>query len=90
MIQGLKKLEFVSDGFREILESEGVHQAVAEETERIHAAANANNRRGGEGFHASTFLGGIAGRWIGTVYTTDHASRVAEAEDKALSSVVHG
>lgn len=79
------RIEFKSAGFKEILESGEVRGLVESTTEQIAARANANNTRGGEGFRSGVFLGGAAGRWIGSVKTTDRESRIAEAEDKALS-----
>lgn len=79
-------IKFNSAGFKEILCSDGVQGAVRDATESIQARANANNSRGGEGFSADIWMGRYGGgRWVGSVSTTDHKSRVAEAEDKALS-----
>ena len=88
------KIKFISEGFQEILQSEGVRSAVESATYAIQDNANANNVRGGEGFASSVRMApavkshGNLPRWIGQVYTTDHASMVAEAEDKALSRAV--
>ena len=80
------KIKFNSKGFKDILCSGGVQGAVRDATEAIQARANANNSRGGEGFSADVWMGSYGGgRWVGSVSTTDRKSRVAEAEDKALS-----
>lgn len=80
------RLEFISEGFKEILESDGVHDLVQETAESICDKANANNIRGGEGFATSVIRGHYGGgRWIGFVKTTDKQSEIAEAEDKALT-----
>lgn len=80
------KIKFNSAGFKEILCSGGVQNAVRDATENILAKANANNSRGGEGFRSDVWMGAFGGgRWVGSVSTTDRKSRVAEAEDKALS-----
>lgn len=80
------RIEFNSEGFRQILLSQGCHDVVTQYTEEIVAKANANNQRGGEGFKASTQVGGYGGgRWIGFVGTTDKKSMIAESEDKALT-----
>lgn len=83
------RLEFISDGFREILMSGEVQALVSSTTESIQAKANANLTEESEGFKAKTWQGGYGGgRWIGTVSTTDHESMVAESENKALSKAV--
>lgn len=79
------EIKFNSPGFAEVLSSPGAHSLVSSATNMIAERANGNNYRGGEGFKSSVFLGGSAGRWIGVVSTTDRESRIAEAEDKALS-----
>lgn len=87
------RLEFISEGFKEILTGAGVQNLVSEATQKIQAQANAN--AAGEldeesnGFSAKTWLGGFGGgRWVGSVSTTDHSTMVAEAENKALSRAV--
>ena len=86
------EIEFFSKGFEQILTSGGTMGAVQSATERIRARANANNSRGGTGFHSGTRIGRAYGsqRALGFVYTTDRKSASAEAEDKALSKAVSG
>lgn len=80
------RIVFNSDGFRQILLSEGCHEVVKQTTDEIAERANANNTRGGEGFQASTQVGGYGGgRWIGFVSATDKNAKIAESEDKALT-----
>ena len=87
------RLEFLSEGFKEILTGAGVQSVVSETTQKIQAQANANAAgeldENSEGFSARTWLGGFGGgRWVGSVSTTDHSTMVAEAENKALSRAV--
>lgn len=84
------EIEFFSEGFEQILTSAGTMSAVQSATEGIWARANANNNRGGTGFHSGTRIGRAYGsqRALGFVYTTDRKSAIAEAEDKALSEAV--
>lgn len=87
------RLEFNSDGFREILTGAGVHGLVDEATQKIQSQANANAAGelddDSDGFSAKTWIGGFGGgRWVGSVSTTDHSTMVAEAENKALSRAV--
>lgn len=84
------EIEFFSEGFEQILTSPGTLSAVENATNAIRARANANNRRGGTGFHSGTRIGKAYGsqRALGFVYTTDRQSQLAEAEDKALSKAV--
>lgn len=83
------RIVFNSEGFRQVLLSEGCHEVVTQVTEEIKDRANSNNARGGEGFRASTQVGGYGGgRWIGFVSTTDKNTIIAESEDKALTGAL--
>jgi len=83
------RIKFISQGFKEILCSDGVKNLVTEQASIIQDRANANNSRGGKGFDAHVWMGGYGGgRWVGSVTTTDRKSKIAEAEDKALSRAV--
>ena len=82
----IKKIEFVSAGFAEILASDGVRNIVQEHTEAICDRANANLVTEGEGFKCNVLS--PPGRHLGVVFATDHASLVAETEEKALSRAV--
>lgn len=86
------EIEFFPEGFEQILTSSGTMSAVQSATNAIYARANANNKRGGTGFHSGTRIGKAYGsqRALGFVYTTDRKSQIAEAEDKALSEAVSG
>ena len=84
----IEKITFVSSGFKEILNSSGVESIIRSQTDAVCARANANLNEESEGFRSKVFTGGGQGRVVGTVYTTDHASMVAEAENKALSRAV--
>ena len=85
------RLEFNSDGFKEILCSDGVHGLVDSTTEKIKAKADAGINGDSEGFRASSMLGNYGGgRWVGFVSTTDNATMIAESEGKALSKAVSG
>ena len=80
------RIVFNSEGFREILLSEGCHNLVTSVTEEIAEKANANNDRGGNGFRSSTQVGGYGGgRWIGFVTATDNKAAAAQSEDQALT-----
>ena len=85
-------IEWVHEGFAAILSDAGIQAKVAEVTNNICSRANANNSRGGTGFVSGTKVGRAFGsqRALGFVYTTDRNSRIAEAEDKALSKAVSG
>ena len=81
------KIEFNSDGFKEILESEGVKQLVTKETEKI--AERANAKLGKNGYKAvvnhSTYGGG---RWRGRVIARNDEANEAESESKTLTSSI--
>lgn len=80
------RIEFNSEGFRQILLSDGCRDLVEQVTEEIREKADANNDRGGEGFASSVQVGGYGGgRWIGFVGTQDEQGCIAQAEDLALT-----
>lgn len=79
------RIVFNSNGFRQILLSDGCRQLVSDTTEDISQKANANNTRGGDGFRATVQVGGYGGgRWIGFVTATDDKASAAQSEDQAL------
>ena len=84
------EIEFISEGFEQILTGSGVQNVVYEQTNAICARANAANSRGGEGFESNVKLTHAyrSNRYVGFVGTTDRASMIAESEDKALSGAV--
>ena len=76
------KIEFNSDGFRQILMSEGVKSVVLSEAEKIQTKANDN---GDEHFSAKAWTGGYGGgRWVASAFATQKA----ESEHKALTKAV--
>ena len=83
------KLEFISEGFKEILESDGVKTAVENAANEIAKRADNYVDSDSDGFRAHTWMSNIGGgRWAGSVWTTDYKSMAAEAENKALSKAV--
>lgn len=83
------KIEFISDGFRQILESAGVKAAVESAANDIKNKADANITEESAGFSVNTWKGSYGGgRWVASVTTTDRASIVAESENKALTKAV--
>ncbi len=86
------RLEFNSDGFREILLSSGVESLVSSTAQGIQARANANANlsENSTGYYARTVQGSSAGRWLGFVGATDHETLVAESEYQALTKAVSG
>lgn len=84
-------LEWVHEGFEQILCAPGTMSQVQAVTETIKGRANAANDRGGAGFKSGTRIVEAFGseRASGFVYSTDRNSAIAEAEDKALSKAVY-
>lgn len=84
------KIEFNSDGFRQLLESDGVRELVQSTADEICERANANV--GGietEGYKTTVMRGAYGGgRWIAHVQAADYAAAAAEAENKALTKAV--
>ena len=90
MANEIGRIEFISEGFRAILLSDGVGELVASTTERVCDECNSLNDRGGEGFESSTFKGDYAGgRWVGYVSATDAEARMAASEDKVFERALH-
>lgn len=91
------KITFNSEGFRQILMSDGVKAVVQEAADDIAAKANGNmTTANSEGFEASVWQGammskyGYGGRWMGSVSSRDSAAAADEAETKCLSRAVTG
>ena len=84
------RIEFIGEGFGDILRSDGTRELVSQVTEDIGNKANGNNTRGGEGFRTSIEQSGRYKnrRWVGFVSTTDKKSVTAETEDGALTRAV--
>lgn len=84
------RIEFDSNGFREVLESGEVNALVAGQAAEIQARANANTGQfKTEGFGTKVLKGGYGGgRWIAHVFAIDYGARAAEAENKALTKAV--
>ncbi len=76
------RIEFNSEGFKEILTGDGVKSLVSSTAQGIAS-------RAGAGFEATTICGGYGGgRWVGFVSSTDAESAKAESEYKVLSGAV--
>lgn len=77
------RIEFISEGFRQILNLPETEQLVLSEAQAI-------AERAGEGFEAHSRKAGT--RFIAFAGTTDEQSCIAEAENKVLSRAVipHG
>ena len=86
------KIEWIHEGFEEILCSSGTKNEVKAAAGRIRAKANRNNRKGGKGYWSGARIGKAFGsqRALGFVYSADEKSAAAESEDKALSRAVSG
>lgn len=85
------KIEFISEGFREILCSGGVQSTVASAAAQVQSRANSYVDGETEGFALNTFMGNYGGgRWVSSVYTTDHETCVAQSENQALVRALSG
>lgn len=81
------RIVFNSPGFREILLSEGTKELVETTAQDMADRANANSS--GDGFEASTIVGGYGGgRYIGFVTATTEEAMKAEAENGALTGAI--
>lgn len=87
------RIVFNSEGFRQILLSDGCHELVQKTTEEIrdkavqnYAAVSPNGVDAEAGITARTQFGGYGGgRWIGFVSTADQYAAAAESEDTVLT-----
>ena len=79
------RLEFNSDGFRELLNSPEVEQLVLQHAQEI--ANRANEASGLDSFETHSLKAGT--RYIAFAGTTDDASAQAESESKVLSQAVY-
>lgn len=79
------RIEFNSEGFRQILNLPATEALVLGEAQRIASSASAGLTNS-EGFKASSRKAGT--RYIAFAGTTDEASCKAESEDKSLSRAV--
>lgn len=91
------QITFNSEGFREILTSNGVRAVVEEATQRITNNANANlTDTKSEGYEGEVVMSprmsnyGSGGRWVGFVRAKDYRAMADEAENKSLSRAVSG
>lgn len=85
-------LTFNSEGFREVLLSEGVKQALESITNEITERANSNlTDPKSEGYEGDVVESprmssyGAGGRWVGFVRAKDYRAMADEAENKSLS-----
>lgn len=91
MIKGITKIEFNSQGFKDILFSPGTKELVRGVADQIQAEANAGIQEDSEGFSSNVVAGGYGGgRYVGFVTSLDNKAAQAESEDKVLSKAVHG
>lgn len=87
------RIVFNSEGFRQILLSEGCHEVVQQTTEQIrdravqnYAAVSPTGVDADAGISANTQVGGYGGgRFIGFVSTSDPYAVAAETEDKIMT-----
>lgn len=88
------EISFNSEGFKEILEGDGVKGLVQDVTNDIVNRANAN--AGFDGFDGDVKHSprmskyGNGGRWVGFVRAKSYEAMADEAENKSLSKAVIG
>lgn len=75
------KLEFVDEGFKEILKSQGVADCVIKETVAI-------KQRAGDLYESEIVWGYGGTRWVGFVHNINSLGAEDEAENKTLSKAV--
>ena len=94
MAKGIAKIQFISDGFRDILQTEGTQTVVQEVTESIKQSCVANYAAvSPDGVDADVFNTEVKqataaqykGRFIGFVSTSDPYAVAAETEDKIMT-----
>ena len=95
MANGITKIQFISEGFRDILQTAGTQQVVQEVTESIKqncvanfAAVSLDGTDAESAFHTEIKQANSAaykGRFIGFVSTADPYAVLAETEDKIMT-----
>ena len=84
----IENITFISAGFKEILESEGVKDLVQETAGEICNKANENY--GGDGYEVKMqHLGYGGGRWGAFITSKDKKAAQAESEEKALTRALN-
>lgn len=81
------RIEFNSEGFRELLQSDGIRKLISDNAKAI------QQRAGGDeaGYSEHEYLGGYGGgRWVATVDTATEEAKRDEAENKTLTKAVTG
>lgn len=75
------KIEFLNQGFIDVLSSEGTYEEIKAQAEEI-------ARRAGDGFGYDIVKGYLNTRWIAFVHSETPEAAKAEAENKVLSGSV--
>ena len=88
----ITNIEFNPDGFAALLTSGEVKSLIEGHTNDIKARADAYIEGDSQGFNAKVEQAQkySEGRWVGTVGTSDRATRIAASEHEALMKAVHG
>ena len=82
------KIEFISQGFKDILYSPGTKELIQNIADEIRDRAN-QDMPSGEGFSSKVYSGGYGGgRYIGSVKTDDDAAALEESENMTLTKAV--
>ncbi len=85
------KIEFISEGFKQILMSDGVKALVESEANKIRDKANAgiSGEFETDGYKTTTMVGNYGGgRYVSYVQATDFGAAQEEAEHKTLTKAV--
>ncbi len=84
------EIEFISDGFKEILNSDGTKQLVDSLAQEIQMRANSNVAgEHTDGYKVTTMHSNKGdGRWVSFVQAADYIAAEKEAEYKALTKAV--
>lgn len=87
-MEGIEEINFISAGFKQILESDGVRDLVQDVANGICERANANY--GGDGFAVNVrHLGYGGGRYGAFISSVDENASRAEANDHVLTRAIN-
>jgi hypothetical protein len=90
MSKAKMRIQFISQGFHDILCSDGTKGVVEDIANGIKSRADGAAPES-EGYSVTTMMGGYGGgRWVSFVQTTGYKSKVAEAEHNSLSGAIGG
>lgn len=87
-MNGIDEITFISQGFKQVLESDGVRDLIQQHADEICERANANF--GGDGFAVNVrHFGYGGGRWGAFISSVNRRAAAAESEEHVLTRAIN-